>query len=72
MSLAFLALLPLLWGWWHIERTSGFSPLEIALAFRAPLLQDVYRGASLDGIVKMVGELRVRYDAVFLKDKLSP
>lgn len=39
ICLACLAVAPTFWGWWRLGREVSMSPLEIARAFEAPLLQ---------------------------------
>ena len=49
------------WGWWRIGRNVSFSPVEIAKAFDAPLLQGAYSNGEAEGILKDVGHKRLRY-----------
>jgi hypothetical protein len=59
--LAVVAILPTYYGWWALGRECSLSPLEIARAFNAPLLN----GSGVDGSWKQiyndVGEGKVKY-----------
>ena len=59
-----LAVLPLYNGWWELGRTVSLSPLEIARAFGAPLLDGMDGNAGAQNVVVERGTLRVRYGAV--------
>ncbi|KAK0642625.1 hypothetical protein DIS24_g8847 [Lasiodiplodia hormozganensis] len=59
-----VAVLPLYFGWWHLGRVVSMSPLETAKAFRSPLMADAGSNEELGGLVRAVGEKRVRYGAV--------
>lgn len=61
IALAGLAIAPLYWGWWHLGRPVSLSPLEIAKAFDAPLLQAVDANGTSEELTKAIGDLRVRY-----------
>jgi hypothetical protein len=59
--------LPLFWGWWQLGRAVSLNPLEIAQAFRAPLLARGSAAPSNAGraeLVRACGAKRVRYGAV--------
>jgi hypothetical protein len=58
---ALVAVLFLLWGYWEIGRYVSLSPIETAKAFQAQIMQDVQE-VSIDGILKEVGKLSVRFD----------
>ncbi|GME28206.1 uncharacterized protein K452DRAFT_252088 [Neofusicoccum parvum] len=55
------AVLPLFVGWWRLGRRVSLSPLEVARAFRAPLLEGVEGGGEARDVVREVGGVRVRY-----------
>jgi len=61
MSLSVLALAALLWGWWELGRSVSGSPLEIAIAFGAPMLECSHEMGA-EGIVREVGGKRVKYE----------
>jgi hypothetical protein len=61
-AILFAALL--YWGWWRLGRHVSLSPIEIAKAFDAPLLQDVNTNARAKDLLHDVGDLRIRYGAV--------
>lgn len=65
MGLAVLALLVLLWGWWELGRPVSDSPLEVAMAFGAPILE-CSQEMSAKGIVREVGTKRVKYENTIL------
>ncbi|KAI1120597.1 hypothetical protein F5Y10DRAFT_258075 [Nemania abortiva] len=52
-------------GWWELGRKASMSPIEIALAFDAPLLQGVDSNAEAKDIVRQAGKSRIRYGDVF-------
>ncbi|KAK3625280.1 hypothetical protein LTR56_017850 [Elasticomyces elasticus] len=62
--LAAVFVLPLFWGWWTLDSTRLMSPIEIALAFDAPLLKDMHSAAGASEVVKKLGDVCVRYGAV--------
>lgn len=62
MLLALLAVLFLLWGWWELGRHVSLSPLETAKAFGPPMMQDAGSNSAVDGILKAIGPMGVRYD----------
>jgi hypothetical protein len=62
LLLALLAVLFLLWGWWELGRPVSLSPLELAMAFEAPMMQRACRSSVIEGILKEVGEMRVKYN----------
>ncbi|KAK3615803.1 hypothetical protein LTR56_026366 [Elasticomyces elasticus] len=61
---AVLMVLPLFWGWWTIGRTNVLSPVELALAFDAPLFRDANSAQGVRKAVQKVGTTKVRYGAV--------
>lgn len=56
------------YGWWKVGRTVSMSPVEIAKAFNAPVLQSRGLGSDLDGMLPVVGYRRVRYGEVRYRD----
>jgi hypothetical protein len=67
-AILFAALL--YWGWWQLGRHVSFSPIEIAKAFDAPLLQDVKTNSRAKDLLRDVGNLRIRYGAVSQRQPL--
>ncbi|KAF9634685.1 hypothetical protein BFW01_g5580 [Lasiodiplodia theobromae] len=57
-------LLPLLWGWWLLGRSVSLSPVEIAKAFRAPMVAEAESNASVDALLGQVGRKKVEYGFV--------
>jgi hypothetical protein len=62
-SFAILFAALLYWGWWQLGRHVSFSPIEIAKAFDAPLLQNVNTNSRAKDLLRDVGNLRIRYGA---------
>ena len=62
MLLALLVVLSLLWGWWELERPVSLSPLEMAKAFDAPIMRHAGQNSTVEGILKKVGEIGVKYN----------
>ncbi|KAK3640138.1 hypothetical protein LTR56_005550 [Elasticomyces elasticus] len=62
--LAILMVLPLFWGWWRLGRTTLLSPVELALAFDAPLFRDVNSAQRASQAVGKFGTTEVKYGAV--------
>ncbi|KAF2140451.1 uncharacterized protein K452DRAFT_252088, partial [Aplosporella prunicola CBS 121167] len=58
-----IAILPLFFGWWHLGRNFSMSPLEIAKAFRSPLITQAGTNEDINGLLKAIGNKRVRYGA---------
>jgi hypothetical protein len=54
--LALLALVNLLWGWWQLEQSVTLSPIETARAFGAPALQTSKANATINDILREIGE----------------
>lgn len=52
------------YGWWRIGRPISLSPIEIAKAFNAPLLQGKGSNCELDELLDFVGNRPVRYGEV--------
>lgn len=51
-------------GWWELGRTVTMSPLELALAFDAPLLGGLQGNSEIDDIVEQADKRRIRYGEV--------
>jgi hypothetical protein len=62
MLITLFAVLFRLWGWWELGRHVSLSPLELAKAFRAPVMQRAGENSAVPGILKRVGKTRVQYD----------
>lgn len=50
---------PTYWGWWRLGRQVSMSPLEIARAFNAPILQDADPNATGDDLKRELGHKSV-------------
>jgi hypothetical protein len=61
MLVALLAVLFLSWGWWELGRPVSLSPLEMAMAFEAPVMQRACRSSVIERILKEFGEMKVKY-----------
>ncbi|MCJ1437803.1 hypothetical protein MMC27_007190 [Xylographa pallens] len=57
-------LFPLFLGWWHLGRTTSLSPIEVAKAFRAPLLRDSDCNGDIDMLLEETGFRKARYGVV--------
>jgi hypothetical protein len=64
MMIAAVSIILLFNGFWHFGRDVSMDPIEIAKAFRAPLMSEVESNATVDEIVQRVGHLEVTYGAV--------
>lgn len=64
MAADVFVLLPLLWGWWLLGRSVSLSPVEIAKAFRAPMVAEGESNASVDALLGQVGRKKVEYGFV--------
>jgi hypothetical protein len=62
--LAVVAILPTYYGWWTLGRECSLSPLEIARAFNAPLLNGLGADGSWKQIYNDAGEEKVKYTKV--------
>ena len=62
--LAIVFMLPMFWGSWRLGREMSLSPLEIALAFNAPLLNSVNSGAGARGVVRDLGTMELQFGVV--------
>lgn len=61
---AAVSILPVFYGFWKLGLRATMSPLDVAKAFEAPLLKDVNSAAGSRGIVRAVGDLKVRLGQV--------
>jgi hypothetical protein len=61
-----LAILSTYWGWWRLGQDVCMSPLEIARAFGAPLLESADPNATGDDLRRNLGTQKIRFavDAV--------
>jgi hypothetical protein len=56
-----LAILSTYWGWWRLGREVSMSPLEIARAFGAPLLETADPNATGDDLKRELGTQEIRF-----------
>jgi hypothetical protein len=56
-----LSIIPTYWGWWRLGRPVSMSPLEIAKAFDAPLMQQADPNGTVNDHLRSIGGIRVRY-----------
>lgn len=56
-------ILPTYWGWRRLGRPVSFSPLELAKAFDAPLLENCSSNATGNDLANIAGSVPVRYGA---------
>ena len=61
MATSLLAVWHILWGWWELDCSITLSPLEVAKAFRAPILQTREEFREDDDILRNTGHAKVRY-----------
>lgn len=59
--LAVVAILPVFWGYWRLGLRVTMSPFEIAKAFEAPLLKEVGSASGSRGVVKGMGDVKVKF-----------
>ncbi|KAF7185182.1 hypothetical protein HII31_13457 [Pseudocercospora fuligena] len=59
--LAIVAIIPVYFGWWKLGVRVTMSPLEIAKAFEAPLLNNVNSAAGSRGIVNDMGDVKIAF-----------
>lgn len=62
--LGIIAVIPVFWGFWTLGRDTTMSPIEIAKAFQAPILDDVTSNADVEQLIKEKGELTIKYGVV--------
>ncbi|KAL1877310.1 hypothetical protein Plec18167_005000 [Paecilomyces lecythidis] len=55
------AICVLFWGWWRLGRSVSMSPIEIARAFGAPIVQTEDSNADLNDVLKELGSRKIRY-----------
>jgi hypothetical protein len=69
MLLALLAMIFPLWGWWELGREVSLSPIETAKAFGASPLQQASLDMGAEGLIREVGDMRVKYGEVQVRDE---
>lgn len=52
------------YGWWRIGRAVSFSPLELARAFNAPMLDNLASNMKAEEMAERLGDHRMRYGAI--------
>ena len=62
-ALAWLATLLIYISWWHMGRRTTMSPIEIAKAFNAPVLENKDSNATVDDLLEEIGDRTIRYGA---------
>lgn len=63
--LAIIAASSTLWGWWEVGRKVSLSPLETGMALGAHVLENADSPQDVKGLVRYVGERRVRYGETY-------
>ncbi|KAN0095144.1 hypothetical protein V8E51_015855 [Hyaloscypha variabilis] len=66
MLLGVVLVFPTFLGWWQLGRKMSLSPIEIAKAFNAPLLEGFRSNREVKKILKEAGELEVVYGEVVM------
>lgn len=64
MLLATLAMMPLFHGWWNLGREVSLSPVEIAMAFKAPHTDGGDANADVSTLLKQIGKRRAQYGVI--------
>ncbi|OQN99018.1 hypothetical protein B0A48_14879 [Cryoendolithus antarcticus] len=59
-----LAVLPMLWGWWTLDRDLDLSPFALGMALNAPLFRDADPAEGVKGMLRTHGDTKVRYGVV--------
>lgn len=59
--LSVVAVMAMMMGWWELERRVSMSPIEIAKALGAPLLDDSGPSGDAEEILKVAGTTKVVY-----------
>ncbi|KAH9845146.1 hypothetical protein Tdes44962_MAKER06790 [Teratosphaeria destructans] len=59
-----LAVLPLFWGFWKLEKHLSLSPCSLALAFNSPLLKEADPLKGAEGVVERYGSMKIKYGEV--------
>lgn len=62
--LTIIFVLPVFWGWWKIGTDLTLSPFQTGKMLQSPLLSDVNSAAGATGVVRDMGDLRVRFGLV--------
>ena len=62
--LAVLFVAPLFYGYWSLDNVALLSPVEVALAFDAPLVKGASSATGARGVISKMGEVEVKYGAV--------
>ena len=65
--LTMLLILPNFWGWWSIGVDMTLSPFHVAKLLDAPLLRDVNSAAGATGVVRGVGDMKVKLGVVEIR-----
>lgn len=68
MLLATFAMIPLFHGWWNLGRDVSLSPVEIAMAFKAPHTDGGDANADVSTLLKQIGKRRAQYGVVATGD----
>lgn len=68
-----LCVLPSYWGFWQLGRKVTLGPIEVAGAFQAPIMNhpSVATHGEVDGLIKEIGDRRVRYGLVEGQQRLA-
>jgi hypothetical protein len=69
--LALLVVIFLLWGWRDLGRPVSLSPLEMAKAFGAPMMQLISPNSTIAGILKEIKGIRVKYKDGVIREESS-
>ena len=59
-----LLILPMFWGWWTLGTNLTLSPIDVALAFDSPILKTVNSAVGAKGVVRQLGELKLKFGSV--------
>ena len=62
--LGWIATLSLVLGWWHLGRKVSFSPIKIAKAFGAPILDQAESNSEATLLLKAIRKQEIRYGAI--------
>ena len=68
---AVIVIVPLFWGWWRLPPNLTQSPLDLALAFDAPLLKNIHSTAGINGALEKIGDMQTAYGVVHSKSSLG-
>lgn len=69
MLLGIVLVFPTFLGWWQLGRKMSLSPIEIAKAFNAPLLEGCRSNSKMKIILEEVGGLEVVYGEVVTSER---